>query len=251
MPWKMDGDRIATQDGKPIWVYGDGKESPFDADAALSKIESLNSESATRKRELRKSQETLALLDGIDDIAGFVPAARKAMETVKNLDAKKLIDAGEAEKVKAEVARSMQAKIDELAGQLKQKETALVSEMIGGSFARSKFIAERLAIPHDLVEARFGKSFKIDGGRVVAVDASGNTLYSREKPGEPAGFDEALEMLVDSYPYKDTILKGSGGAGSGARPSGGAHSGGTINRHDMDAFGAHLEDIASGKVRAV
>ena len=97
--------------------------------------------------------------------------------------------------------------------------------MIGGSFARSKFAADKLAIPPDLVQAYFGKAFSIEEGRVVAKDVNGNKLYSAANPGELAGFDESLEMLVNQYPGKEHILKGTGASGSGA--SGSTGGGGT------------------------
>ena len=54
-------------------------------------------------------------------------------------------------------------------------------------------IAEKLAIPPDMVEARFGKAFTIEEGRIVAKDANGNKLYSASNPGELAGFDQPIE----------------------------------------------------------
>ena len=38
-------------------------------------------------------------------------------------------------------------------------------------------------------------------------------------------FDEALESLIDAYPNKDSILKGSGASGSGAAAGGGTVGG--------------------------
>ncbi|MEV0651309.1 DUF6651 domain-containing protein, partial [Phytomonospora sp. NPDC050363] len=57
----------------------------------------------------------------------------------------------------------------------------------------------------------------IEDGNVVAYDPSGNKIYSRAKPGELAGFDEALEFLVEQYPQKDHILKASGNTGTGSK----------------------------------
>jgi hypothetical protein len=37
------------------------------------------------------------------------------------------------------------------------------------------------------------------------------------QPGETAGFDEALEFLVENYPQKDHILKASGNSGGDSR----------------------------------
>jgi len=68
-----------------------------------------------------------------------------------------------------------------------------------------------------MLQARFGQSFKVEEGKVVAYDGSGNKIYSRSKPGETAGFDEALEFLVENYPQKDHILKASGNSGGDSR----------------------------------
>jgi hypothetical protein len=156
---------------------------------------------------------------------------------VANLDAKKLVDAGEIEKVKAEISKAFQqqidetkkasaAQIEEISQKRQQLEQQLYAEKVGGAFARSKLIAEKLAIPPDLVEARFGKQFVIEDGKVIGMDMQGNKLYSSSRIGELADFDEALEMLVNQYPYKESILKGTGASGGGA--NGNAGSGGAL-----------------------
>lgn len=78
-------------------------------------------------------------------------------------------------------------------------------------------ITDKLAIPADLAQAFFGKNFGIsEDGQIVAKDANGNEIYSRITPGQKAGFEEALESLIDAYPHKDSILKGSQASGSGS-----------------------------------
>ena len=67
-----------------------------------------------------------------------------------------------------------------------------------------------------MVQATFGKAFKIEDGKVVAYDAHGQKIFSRTRPGEIADFDEALETLVEQYPHEEHILKGSGANGGGA-----------------------------------
>lgn len=95
----------------------------------------------------------------------------------------------------------------------------LVAERVGHAFAGSKFITHRLTVPAAIMESGFGKHFEIEDGRIVAKDRQGNRIMSRERMGEPADFDEALEALVDSYEHKDRILKGSGASGGGAHES--------------------------------
>lgn len=214
---EIDGKQYAeVQDGKPLFVEDDGKEVAFDAVGTRSTITRLNSEAKQHRERAEAAEKTMKAFEGIEDAA----AARKALETVANLDAKRLVDAGEVEKVKQEIAKGYQAQLDEANGKAQTLEQQLYGEKIGGSFARSKVIAEKLAVPADMVQATFGSRFKIEEGKVVAYDANGNKIFSRARPGELADFDEALETLVDSYPHKDHILKSSGANGGGA-PNGG------------------------------
>jgi hypothetical protein len=72
-----------------------------------------------------------------------------------------------------------------------------------------------------MLEAKFGKNFKIEGGKTIAYDASGNQIFSKIKPGEPAEFDEAMQALFDSHPMKDSLYKASGSSGSGSQQNNG------------------------------
>lgn len=217
MKLKLDENGNAVlQDGKPVYVHDDGKEVAFDAPATVATITRLNAEAKTHREGKEAAEKLLKGFEGIQD-AG---AAKKALEIVANLDAKKLVDAGEIEKVKQEISKAFQGQLDEANTKAASLEQQLYGEKIGGSFARSKFIAEKLAIPADMVQAAFGKNLKIEDGKIVAYDATGNKVFSRVRPGELADFDEALEVLVDQYPHKDHILKGTGANGGGA-PNGG------------------------------
>ena len=208
---------VVVQDGKPVYVHDDGKEVPFDAPQALAKIGNLNAEAKQHREAKGAAEAKLKAFEGIDDAV----AAKKALETVKNLDDKKLIDAGEAEKVKAEAIKVYEEKLATAEAATAKVQAQFHSELIGGSFARSKVIADKLAIPADVAQAFFGKHFGIsEDGKVVAKDANGNEIYSRVRAGEKADFDEALETLIDAYPNKDSILKGSGASGAGSTPSG-------------------------------
>lgn len=215
---EVEGKQYAEiQDGKPVYIEDDGKEVAFDAAGTRATITRLNAEAKGHRERAEEAEKALKGFEGIED----PKAAIEALNTVANLDAKKLVDAGEIEKVKAEISKAYQDQLDEEIGKNKKLEEQLYAEKIGGSFARSKVVTEKLAIPADLVEARFGHAYKVEDGQTVAYDSQGNKLYSRSRPGELADFDEALEMLIDQYPYKDTILKASGANGGGANPDGG------------------------------
>ncbi|MDO5058576.1 MAG: hypothetical protein Q4D82_01380 [Neisseria sp.] len=218
MKLKLDENGYAVvQDGKPVYVHDDGKEVPFDAPGAMSKISSLNAEAKKHREAKDEAEAKLKLFDGIEDAA----AAKKALETVKNFDDKKLIDAGEAERVKAEAIKVYEGKLSEAQAETEKIRSQFHNELIGGSFARSKVIADKLAIPADMAQAYFGKHFGIsEDGRIVAKDSNGQEIFSRVQPGEKAGFEEAIEALIEAYPHKDSILKGSGSTGGGSTPNG-------------------------------
>lgn len=214
---EVDGKQYAEiQDGKPVYIEDDGKEVAFDAVGTRNTITRLNAEAKSHRERAENAEKIAKAFEGIED-AG---AARKALETVANLDAKKLVDAGEIEKVKGEISKAYQTQLDEANGKATTFEQQLYAEMIGGNFARSKFIADKLAVPADMVQATFGRNLKIEEGKVVAYDGQGQKIFSRARPGELADFDEALETLVSQYPHRDHILKSSGANGGGARDSG-------------------------------
>lgn len=218
---------VVVVEGKPVYLHDDGKEVAFDAPGTVATITRLNAEARDHRVKKEELEAKFKLFEGIED----PEAAKKAVELIKNIDEGKLIAAGKVDEIKAaakkaaeeQVAAANKAHTDEL---LKTKterdklQNDLFSEKIGGSFTRSKLIAEKFAIPADLVQARFGQAFKVEDGKVVAYDTSGNKIFSRTRPGDLADFDEALETIVDQYPFKEQILKGTGASGSGARPPG-------------------------------
>lgn len=210
MKLKTDANGSAVlQDGMPVYVYDDGTEKPFDAAKASDAIRRLNGEAKAHRERAEAAESKVKLFDGLDD----PEEARKALETVKSLDGK---TKAEVDRVRAEVAKAMTAKIEAAEQRAASIEKRLNDELIGGNFARSKFIGERLAIPADLAEAAFGRHFQVENGQLVAKDAKGNPILTRE--GAPASFDEALETLVSGYAHKDTILRATAKGGSGAAP---------------------------------
>jgi hypothetical protein len=232
---EVDGKTYAeVQDGKPVYEDTDGKVVAFDAPGTRDTITRLNAEAKGHREAKEAAESKLRAFEGITDPV----AAKKALETVTSIDQKKLIDAGEVDKVRNEISQSFQAKLDAAEKRAADLEGSLYSEKIGGAFARSKFIADKVAIPADFVQAKFGAAFKIEDGKVVAYGQDGNRIYSRARPGEVPDFDEALEILVDSHPTRDAILKGDIKGGGGAGQSQGGGAGRTMKQSAFDALPA-------------
>ncbi|MGY1448706.1 DUF6651 domain-containing protein [Pseudomonas chlororaphis] len=250
MKLKLDDQgHVVLQDGKPVYVYDDGKEVAFDAPGTVNTIARLNAEAKSHREGKEAAETALKAFDGITDGA----AAKKALEIVANLDQKKLVDAGEIDKVKEEISKAYKGQLDEATTKAATFEKQLYEEKIGGAFSRSKYIGEKLAIPADLVQSKFGAAFKVEEGKTIAYDQHGQKIYSRTRPGEIADFDEAIETLVEQYPHRDHILKGTGANGSGAPNSGGNGGQGkkTISRTQFDALdpmGKHAHVSAGGEV---
>ena len=228
-------------DGRPVYVEDDGKEVAFDAPGTRATITRLNGEAKTHREAKEALEDKVKAFEGIEDPA----AARKALETIKNIDDKKLVDAGKVEEIKSAVAKGYQDQItsltkahaDELGKVTGERDTVrnqFHSSMVAQAFASSKLIADKFTIPADLAQAKFGAQFKVEDGKIVAYDGNNQPVYSRASPGNPPSFDEALEIIVSAYPHKDHILKGAGG-GSGAKPG---SSGGekTMTRSQFEAL---------------
>lgn len=235
-----DDGNVVVIDGKPVYVADDGKEISLDYTATLATISRLNGEAKGNRERAEAVEEKLKAFEGIEDPAKAI----KALEVLKNLDDKKLIEAGEVDKVRQEATSAYEEKLKAVekkyAPVIKERDEykgKLFDEIVGGAFSRSKFIGEKLAIPADLAQAKFGNSFIIEDGKVVGKNAAGERIFSRSRPGEVANFDEALEALVDDYSYRDSILKSSGASGGGAggsvRTVGGKK---TITRAAFDAL---------------
>lgn len=231
---QIDGKTYAEIDnsGFPVYLHDDGKEIGFDADQAFQKINSLSAEAKTHRLAKEQAETSLKAFEGIEDPA----AAKKALETLKNFDDKKLVDAGEVEKIKLEAIKAVEEKYAPIVQERDAFQSQLHNELIGGGFARSKFIQDNIAVPVDMIQATFGKNFQIENGKVVAVGADGQKIYSRTRPGEIADFDEALETLVGGYQHKDSILKGSQAGGGGFQ--GGGQGGGakTLSRQQFESL---------------
>ena len=226
-----DKGNVVVKNGMPVYVYDDGKEIEFDANRIMAKVTSLNDENKTHREEntdLKKKLEGFADLDPV--------AAKKALVLLKNIDQKKLIDAGEVEKVKAEIGEAFKGQITELTGNFEKKvkgleeavtakDTTIYGLMVSGRFASSDFVNKKLALPSaKFAEAVFGKNFKVEDGKLVPYNEEGKRIMSRKDPTALADFDEAMELIVEGHPDKAKLLRGTAASGSGKTPGDGSGS---------------------------
>lgn len=245
--WKMDGETLVLKDGNPVYVDSAGVEKTVNSTA----ISTLNSEAqgfrVERDKAVKERDKALADLKVFDGLN--VTKAKAALETVSKLDAKQLIDAGEVEKVRGEISKNFQTKIDDLEKANVDLRGTVNAMRSDNAFANSKFIADKIGIPKSAVRAEFGSHFKHEDGKLVGYDHNGEKIYSPERSGELASFDEAMEVLITKHPEgAAAYLKASGGSGSGGSGDGGqgGGAGATMSRAAFDNLSPN-EQAAAGK----
>lgn len=250
MKWKLkkdaNGNVVLDEQGFPVWVNEKGEERGYDVERMFNKITDLNAEAKGHREAKEKAEKMLESFNGIDPTA-----AREAVQKMQAITDKKLYESGDVEKLKGEINQTWQTKYDAEVAARQKIENQFREEKIGGAFGRSKFIGEKLVVPADMVQALFARNFSLDeAGRVVASDSKGSPIYSRKSPGELADFDEAVEILVDSYPQRDRIMKSAQAPGSGNRGNGGGSNQTTMTRAQFAALtpAAQAEFAAKGTI---
>jgi hypothetical protein len=232
---EIEGKQYAEIDSEGRVLYdNNGEEFAFDAAQTYGKIQELQREAKTNREAKQEMADKLKALDGVDP-----EKYREAVAALEKLDQKKLLDAGEVDKLRKEIEDGWRQKYETDVGdaqkQLEQLRNQYNGEKLASAFNGSKFIKDNLAVPADMAKATFGDRFKIEDGKLVAVDQSGNTIYSRKNPGAPADFDEAMSQIVESYQYKDSILKASNHQGTGGDGGGGGQKR-TITRDQFQSM---------------
>ena len=229
--FEHEGESYAVlKGGLPVYVDGDGKETTYDPVSMHATIGRLNGESKGHREAKETAEASLKAFEGIDP-----KKAQKALDIVKNLDDKKLIDAGEVERVIGEKTKVFKEELATSKAETETLRSQYNTEKINGAFAGSEYIKDKLAVPADMAQATFGKHFVFKEGVMTPVDVNGATIYSDSNPGDIATFDEAMEKVVKTYAHRDSILKGSGANGSGAGPVDDGTGKRTITRKAFEA----------------
>lgn len=239
---KMDSEGHAVlKEGKPVYIDDtDDKELVFDPESLMSKISTLNSESKTHRLKAKELEDRLALFGDAEpeDVEAFLETLED-LGGPEGIEALKKKGAVDVEAIKKQIVEAYEGKLSEKDKALLEKDGTIYKLMVSSQFGTSKFASEKLILPPDIAEATFGKHFKIEDGKVVAYLGE-DKILSRENPGEPANFDEALSVIVDKYPMKDRILKGTQASGSGKQNDAGGPAMGGFTPGAMD----HMSPVA-------
>lgn len=230
--WKMDGDKIAVDgDGNPVWIGADGKEMSVRGNT----IADLGREAKQHREKAQEQTDLLNKYKGDDGKLIDPDTAKSAIKTVGDIDASKLIDAGKLDEVKNQIKTEYENKLNEVTNNLKDYQSKYENKLVDDVF-NSDFM-ENVAMPRDFFSAAMRNHFKVEDGKVVAYDKAGNRVMSDKNVGEYADPVEALKIIVDKHPQKDTILKADVAGGSGGGGGGGARGGGRrMSRADFNAL---------------
>lgn len=241
--WKMDDNgAIVMKDGNPVYIDPSGREMVVAHDT----IARLNSEAKSHREAKEEALSKLKLYEGLEP-----EAARKALETVSKLNAKELIESGKVDELKNQITQQFSSQLAEKENALKELTSKLDSLHINNVFANSEFIRNSIAVPRDMFEATFRNNFKVENGQVVAYGKDGNRLFSKTKAGEYADAEESLQLLVDSHPQKDIILRADVKSGTGNSGAGGNYGGvRSIKRSEFESLGGSKKVDVLAKIRS-
>jgi hypothetical protein len=233
MKIKLDenGKPVLSEDGHPVYIFEDedgSEEKPVNVPSLFDKIRELNNEAKQHrlaKKELAEKYKTLEEME-LENVEEFVKTAVKNAETISNFNDKDFKSAAEVEKIKQGVKESYEEKMKELEKNLhliksesdnliQQKDQNIRKLLIRGAFDSSDFIREKTVLTPDIAYDAFGKFFNIeeeDGNlQVFAVSKSGDKLFSKTNPGDYAGTEEAIELIIREYSKSSDIMRASSG----------------------------------------
>ena len=211
-------------------VLDDDKEFELDAIHLFGKIPALQTEA---KEHRLKKEEALKKLEPFIDVDPV--AAKAALEKVKTLNESEMMAMGDVEKLKVQILKVETDRQEEIKREYEKalgEKNDIIIEMQGdiykavvsSQFSKSPWFTgqdSKTNLTPDIAEAYFGRNFKVDkvdGDLKVIGYVGEDKVYSKERPGELAHFDEAIGVIINNYPMKENILsksKGTGATGSG------------------------------------
>lgn len=195
------------------------ENKPSDTEAKLIK-EVMKLKAAAREAEKRAGDLEDRYKD--IDLEALLEAAKKAEEVEKaELERK-----GDYERLTAKMKESHLKEIENLKETNKalkkaadeaaesNKNTAKVN-----AFSNSRYIIDNLALTPNKTKALYGDYFEYEDGDIVGYDkpkGSSNRTKIVDGSGDALSFDEAMKVIIESDPDKDTLIKTNLNPGSGS-----------------------------------
>lgn len=204
----------------------------------------LQVKGAVAKAKLDEFRNTnISLTQKLEAYTGIDPvAARKAIDLAAKIDAKQLLDAGKVDEVVAQRVNAMKGEhetvVKDLSGKLEVATKQLEVLIIDSNVKSAAVASGVLPTAVDDVVLRAKTTFRVQDGKAVAVDASGNVMYGVDGQ-TPLSIDAWMKNLKTSAPH---LFAGSqGGGGQGGR-------GGSVDMSKMTAAQKIAHGLRSGAV---
>lgn len=231
MPWKTTeaGELARDDNGNPLFITDGGEEKSADYAALLKNLSTVTAESVERKKRLREMEERYRDLDGVDDIAAFVAAARRNADAVEAMSAKEK-DAEAAAQARIDAATGpLKARIAEIEKARDDAVARWKAAQIESQFGLSAFVRDETVNPA-MVKELFARHCEVTAeGNVEVRGMDGKVIFDESGP---AGFESGMRALVAASPYRDILLKGARTSGSGSgQGTTGAGQNGTAKRY--------------------
>lgn len=227
----IDGNIAVGENGHPIVIQDDKTEIELRATELFqTKIPALNAEAKQSREDKQKFEKLYNELNG--NVEGLdLTAARKALETVKGLEANDLLTAEAANAKREEITKTYTDTIERLQSEHTEKikgfETSnaslesqvfklKVSDRFKGSKALKGTIFEKAP---ELAISYFGEKFKIEEGEVVGYNGE-NRIANPDinKLNESANFDDSLTFMINNHPNSGNFKLAGQGANGGENP---------------------------------
>ena len=237
---------IATNEkGLPIMVDDEGVETGIDAIHLLGKVPALQEEAKGHRLKAKEIQDEFDVFKtkfvGIEDPA----KALEALIRVQDIEGQNLIDANDAETLRKQlqaahddevsgIKKTYDTKMDELNGIIGVQQSDIFDALVLQKFNNSPWFSGEIPKTHlfpEVAKDHFGRHFKVEknsNGKSTVVgyniggENDGQKIFSIERPGEIAGFDEAIGIIIGKHPQRSVLMKASfgGGAGGSENPGG-------------------------------
>jgi len=232
-----------NEKGLPIMLSEDGTETGIDAIHLLAKVPALQEEAKGHRLNAKTIQDELDVFkekfSGIEDPT----KALEALTKMQDIDGQKLIDANDAETLRKQLQDAhdkelvtlkgaYEAKTGEYDGIISTMQSDLFDALVLQKFNSSPWFSgetPKTNLFPEVAKDHFGKYFKVEKdstGKSTVIgyhmdgESSGQKIFSMERPGELAGFNEAISIIIDRHPQKELILKASHGGGAGGSDGG-------------------------------